>query len=471
MLQSVHKPGAPYTNMSTSQTEIEPIPRVIPSLPDPEGHTKKPATTNHHTFEVSNTAPALPPTDHGPAAWRLLIAAFVFEALLWGFPLSFGVFQNYYAHLPQFKDNPYVSVVGTTASGISYLGAPLVMPLIRRWSRYRKQMILVGWPLCIAGLVAGSFADSLSTLVLTQGVMYGVGFLIFYYPILTMVDEFWVRRRGMAYGLLCSASGASGAVMPLILQASLRQFGYRTTLRGVAVALVILTGPLIPLLNGRKGLSEQNMSLRTDWSFLRKPLFWIYSVSNVFMGLGYFFPSLYLPSYTSSIGLGSSKGATLLTVMSVSQVLGQFTFGYLSDRRTSLNGLILVSLSVAATATFSTWGVARSLPPLVFFALLYGFFGAGYTAMWARMVTAVSEEPSAAQAMFSLFNFGKGVGNVLAGPISGALLRPMTDVSDYGVGTYKTIVLFTGVCMLLSAASLSAIYSRPKTWFRRSESL
>jgi hypothetical protein len=106
----------------------------------------------------------LEPADRGAAAWRLLGAAFVFEALLWGktfhnevsrimwlltqkfqgFPLSFGVFQNYYSGLPQFANNPYIPIVGTIASGISYLGAPLVTPLIKRYSRYQKQMILIG---------------------------------------------------------------------------------------------------------------------------------------------------------------------------------------------------------------------------------------------------------------------------------------------------------------------------------------
>ena len=247
-------------------------------------------TTNHPQPPPPST---LPPTDHGLPAYRLLLSAFIFEALLWGFPLSFGIFQAYYSTLPQFTSNRYISVVGTTASGISYLGAPIVVPFIRRWSRYRTHMILVGWPLCIAGLVAGSFADRLGTLILTQGVMYGVGFLVFYYPILTMVDEFWVRRRGMAYGLLCSASGVSGAVMPLILQALLKRYGYKTTLRIVAVMLVILTGPLIPLLKGRVPQGRRGtVVLRTDWSFLRKRLFWVYTVSNMLMGLGYFFPGV-----------------------------------------------------------------------------------------------------------------------------------------------------------------------------------
>ena len=38
--------------------------------------------------------------------------------------------------------------------------------------------------------------------------MYGIGFLIFYYPILSFVNEFWIERRGMAYGILPSGSPA-----------------------------------------------------------------------------------------------------------------------------------------------------------------------------------------------------------------------------------------------------------------------
>jgi MFS family permease len=408
-----------------------------------------------------NQISTAPPIDGGLLAWRLLLSAFIFEALLWGFPLSFGVFQEYYSHLPAFKNEPYLSIVGTTASGISYLGAPLALPLIRRWSTYRMHMILVGWPLCIMGLVAGSFADRLNTLILTQGVMYGVGFIIFYYPILSMVDEFWVERRGLAYGLLCSASGASGAVTPLVLQALLHRFGYRTTLRAIAVMLVVLTGPLLPLLQGRPG-QQQNAGPKTDWSFCRKPLFWIYNTSNVLMGLGYFFPSVYLPSYATMLGLTVSQGAILLAVMSVSQVMGQLTFGFLSDKRLSIDVLLAVSTVVAAIATLGAWGLARSMLSLVLFALLYGFFGAGYTAMWARMVTAVSTESSASQAIFGLFCFGKGIGNVLAGPISAGLLQSSIHLGSYGNGVYEAVILFTGACLLFSAGSLGTVYLMPK---------
>ncbi|KAG0650380.1 Riboflavin transporter MCH5 [Hyphodiscus hymeniophilus] len=381
-----------------------------------------------------------------------------------GFPLSFGVFQNYYSTLPQFANSPFISIVGTTASGISYLGAPFIIPIIKRYSRYQRQMIWVGLPLCLSGLAAGSFATTLGGLIFTQGIMYGVGFLIFYYPILSFVNEYWVERRGMAYGILCASSGVSGIVMPFAIESMLNGYGYKTTLRAIAIGLAVLTVPLIPFLNGRLPASEHSNGGRTDWGCLKKPLFWVYCTSNVIQGLGYFFPSLYLPSYATSIGLRSAHGALLLAIFSVSQVLGQFSFGYVSDHRLPLNLLIITSTLISATACLALWGLARSLAVLVVFSFVYGFFAAGYVAMWARMGSAVTEEPTAALATFSLFCFGKGVGNVAAGPISASLIRSDLVIGSYGAMKYKAIILFTGTCMLCSAISVV-------TWSTRSKML
>lgn len=319
-------------------------------------------------------------------------------------------------------------------------------------------------PLCLAGLVAGSFARSLGTLIFTQGVMYGTGFVIFYYPILSMVNEFWITRRGMAYGLLCSASGVSGAAMPFCIRYLLEKYSYHTTLRVIAVGLFVLTGPLIPFLKGRVPGSETSVGARTDWSFLKTPLFWIYSVSNVAMGLGYFLPWLYLPSYATSNGLSSLQGALLLAIMSISQVVGQLSYGYLSDRNVPLNVLTTSSALIAAVAVYTAWGIADSFRVLAAFSLVYGFFAAGYTATWARMGTRISREPTAAFAAFGLLNFQKGVGNVLAGPIGGSLLTNAVEIGSYGARMYEVVILFTGSCMLLSAASITMYYVIPPRW-------
>ena len=242
--------------------------------------------------------------------------------------------------------------------------------------------------------------------------------------------------------------------MPFAIEALLARYGYKTTLRAIAVGLAVCTGPLIPLLKGRLPHSTSGALGRTDWSFLRVPLFWIYSLSNLAMGLGYFFPSLYLPSHAVACGLSARQGALLLALMSISQVLGQLAFGWLSDGRVSINNLATASTVPAAIAAYVAWGLASSFAVLAIFAIIYGFFGAGYTATWGRMGTSVSSEPNAAFTAFGLLNFGKGVGNVLAGPIGGALVRPIFRKSAYGVLRYEDVVLFTGSCMVVSAASV-----------------
>lgn len=267
-----------------------------------------------------------------------------------------------------------------------------------------------------------------------------------------MVNEYWIARRGMAYGILCGASGVSGSMMPFVLQALLAKYGHRTTLRAVAIALTLCTGPLIPFLKGRLPPSERANTPRIDWTFFRNPLFWVYSVSNLLQGFGYFYPSLYLPSYASSLKLGDKSGAIILAVMSISQVGGQFVFGLLSDRKVPLDVLACLSTMVAATACLTMWRLAESLPILIVFGIVYGFFGAGFTAIWARMSTAVTDDVTAGPIVFSLLNFGKGVGNVLAGPIGGLLVTPGSQQSGTSSSaSYRWIIVFTGVCMFASA--------------------
>jgi MFS family permease len=63
-------------------------------------------------------------------------------------------------------------------------------------------MICIGCLICIVSLVLSSFATKLWHLMITQGFLYAVGFLLMYYPVLSMVNEWFVDKRGLAYGLM-----------------------------------------------------------------------------------------------------------------------------------------------------------------------------------------------------------------------------------------------------------------------------
>lgn len=49
-------------------------------------------------------------------------------------------------------------------------------PLVKLYPVYQRYMVWLGWTICIAALVAGSFANTIGSLIMTQGVMYGSTF-------------------------------------------------------------------------------------------------------------------------------------------------------------------------------------------------------------------------------------------------------------------------------------------------------
>jgi hypothetical protein len=67
-----------------------------------------------HDHTNSDEGFSLPPTDGGKDAWLCLFACFMLEALIWGFPASYGIFQEYYA-ANDFVGSSNIAVVGTCA--------------------------------------------------------------------------------------------------------------------------------------------------------------------------------------------------------------------------------------------------------------------------------------------------------------------------------------------------------------------
>lgn len=80
-----------------------------------KGLQTPPEETNGATHLSNTDHGKLPPMDGGMNAWLFLAACFVMEALVWGFAFTYGVFQEYYNSIPEFKNNGNIAVVGTCA--------------------------------------------------------------------------------------------------------------------------------------------------------------------------------------------------------------------------------------------------------------------------------------------------------------------------------------------------------------------
>lgn len=79
-----------------------------------------------------------------------------------GFPLSFGVFQNFLSSHPPFQGSNAISIIGTLSGGLAYLGTPFSMRLVARFPAYRTPMMCLGLFMCASACVVASFATEVS---------------------------------------------------------------------------------------------------------------------------------------------------------------------------------------------------------------------------------------------------------------------------------------------------------------------
>lgn len=87
-------------------------------------------------------------------------------------------------------------------------------------------------------LIFASFATHVSHLIASQGLLYGVGGAFVYNPFLFYLDEWFIERKGLAYGIFWAGTGIFGSVTPFIVDWALNAYGFRTTLRTWAVVVV-----------------------------------------------------------------------------------------------------------------------------------------------------------------------------------------------------------------------------------------
>jgi len=235
----------------------------------------------------------------------------------------------------------------------------------------------------VISLVLASEAGQVWQLMIVQGVMYGVSWLLCYTPFLLTCNEWCVKRRGTVYGIIYAASGLGGIVLPFVLEALLGAYGLRVPLRVTAALMIVMTGPGLWLVRFPKradGSGSGERGLGTI-KFTKDKAFWMFAIPVFVQALSFYLARFFLPEYAHTTALSHAQGALLLALYNSAQFSGQMGLGYMSDK---VNIYVPVTLSTAVPALFALvlWGSAKSFSPLAFFAVLCGPFGAAYSVLW-----------------------------------------------------------------------------------------
>ncbi|KAF1964392.1 MFS general substrate transporter [Bimuria novae-zelandiae CBS 107.79] len=365
--------------------------------------------------EADPTTEQNPPKENGGVgAWLVLGSVFIQGALIWGFVYGFGVFQEYYARQEQFAGNTSgLASIGTTASGIMYLTSPFVYYIFQRYPEYRRSVTLVGFAVMLGGMVGASFANTVAY---------------------TYLDEWFLKRRGLAFGAMIADDGIGA---------------FRTAMRAWSIISFLFISLSLFFLKSRTiSRSAGRVSRGFDMRFLKSPAFWILQTGNICQGLGYFMPIFYIPSFAAHRGWPTITGTIAVMLCNVSIVIGATSIGWIVDRY-HVTTAIMISCVGTMVAIFLVWSVSIYRPMLFIFAITYGIFAGGFPATWTGCGNPVRRRfPVENGMVVALFTAGKGIASVISGPVSGALVSSDTWKGHvgyaYGSG-YGFMIVFSGV--------------------------
>lgn len=253
-------------------------------------------------------------------------------------------------------------------------------------------------------------------------------------------------------------------LFPLALEWLLNRYGVQATLRISSIALLILSIPFLYFHRPRLPISHSAAHHRLDFHFLYSKVFLVYQIGNTVQALGFFLPTIYLPTYASEMGANELLSSLTVTIINITSVLGSIMIGFLSDRY-HVTSCILISTLGTTISVFLIWGVSGSIWSLYVFCILYGFLAGGYSSTWSSIAHEVQCSNPAADVsvIFPFMETGRGIGNVISGPLSETLLKAdgwqKHAWGAYGSG-YGVLVLWTGITAMIGGIAVIARYSR-----------
>ncbi|GAA5973947.1 hypothetical protein JCM11641_001235 [Rhodosporidiobolus odoratus] len=395
---------------------------VIDGATDPRGDEGIDAVpTNKEAFESYPEGP-----------WRIVGAAFVLVSTSLGGVYSWGVFQD--ALVAQsVAPSATLAWVGST---LATLQAVLAIPINRLVAAYGPRRIaLIGSILCAAALILASFCTrSIGGLVVTQGLMFGTGQGMVFFPSAMLPSQYFSRRRNIATGIVYSGAGVGGALFSIISSQLLRRLSLAWTFRIMGLLIAGCNIPAALVLTSRAAKEPLRSGKKVvDWSLFRDLRFILLLVGTSVAVFPLFVPPFFLPLYGSSLGLSASTSSLILAGFNLSSAAGRIAFGLGADSLFgSLNSLVIIAFSVING--FCAGGMFSLIP-----GTLSSIFGSG-----------------ALPVVFSMILSSFAPGYFLGAPIAGYLLQAFGGEQG-GYAAYRPAIFYSGGLSLFAALCVLSV--------------
>ena len=380
-------------------------------------------------------------------------------------------------------------IFGTTLNSISVFTLPITTSLGCSNEEAARLATAFIFSMTLAMPVAGWLLDRISPRpVMTAGaIMAALGYLLAsrspditqltlamalsglgvgastYVPAITLATRWIVpNRQGLAFGILLSGASIGAVIFPILLTHTIAEVDWRNTMQAIAGMILLICAPLLLWLarmpddTSVVGLQPADEPRGHGIGHaLRMPRYWMWIAMQLLLTLSSLGVFIGLVPYLISAGYSAQDAAVFYAGIGAAALIGNFTFGLLSNRWRAKN-ILLIGTVIGTAGILCLLGANDPVLGLGAIAL--------FSLTWGTTFNLVNQlSPLLLVEAMGQRNFGSllGIGNLIAGLGSAFSPEAVGDLGD----TTHTYTLPLLLCGALAATALLpiALQHRPRT--------
>jgi MFS family permease len=400
----------------------------------------------------------------GGYGWVVVAAAFICQVVAVSIPFTFGLYIQVYSETKCFEgpSSPAaLAVVGSFAnSGYTVLSIPIGL-LINLYGHQR--LCFIGGIFVASGLILASISTQYWQVLLTQGLLYGIGSGMVYLSSLVSISQWFDKKKGLAMGIATSGAGLGGLALAPLQEFMIRNMGYKTTLVIMGCSLGSLGSFSAFLLKQRVigGDPTSNVAKKSSLKFsdiIKDKRFLGIYVCIAMSSMGIFTPFQFIEKFGVYYGFSSEMSALALGLSNGGNALGKLIFGRVADKLGYIQTLIFCLLGMGLSVCL-IWPFATTLPVFIIFCIIYGTCDGGVFCVIPSAVISIFGAENATDLISITFS-SLIIGSLLGAPFGGWILElsSFKDAAGAVTTTYWPLTTITGLFVLLGTSILIFTY-------------
>jgi sugar phosphate permease len=427
------------------------------------------------TIDASD-APALEARPRGFFGWQIAVVAFTAQLVSTGVTLAaFGNFVR-----PISEEFGVSDALIGIGPGLAILVMGILGPFLGRWldQGWARRLMILGSVLSGSGLILLSNATAVWQLALVYvGIICTGGALFGPLASMTLIANWFVRRRGLMLGVAVAGATVASAAGPLFVQAVMDADGWRLAVRYLGVFTLVTTLPIfaafivsrpeeVGLLpdgdqtpTGGPDPAESEAKddepaevegAKTSKELAGDPVLWLVAIGfGLIMTSPIVIIGLLVP-FGTTLGFTQQEASFFFLAMVPFSILGKVVIGGLADIAP-----LKPSIAMTVVVNILVWMILftnPSYPVFIATGALYGIGIGGAAPLHGVLVGRC----------FGRVNFGtaSGLGGLAAIPLL-VLVQILSQVLKATTGSYQVSFVVQGCLLLLGGLMLTFVRIPP----------